>query len=339
MEVQIDTEFKGLCLKLTKERYGSLEEDLKANGCQEPVKLYQSIIVDGHKRHEICSRNQIDYDIEEVSFSSREEAMAWILKNQLKHSNITDLQRYYLIGKLYNSVKTAPGMQSNKKKTNPDVRSKTAVKIATEMKTSPGSVTRAGIYTKSLDAITVEDEGLKRDILTGKIKLSKEVISGFDKISPADQKEIIRSLKAGDFESAWKTLRQKTTGIKRKVTKPEVSNIKDENFSAPEDRYFVCLKLEPCILREAEIVKIKNNEDKNTRYIYHDNGKWYYSGGIPTTFKDIVTGIMNSYNKKNPLTTYMFTANINKLIGLTSSGTDEHSGDFDFMKIPKSLSK
>jgi len=57
----IDEEFKGLCPPLSTKERDQLENNIIAEGCREPIILWQGIIIDGHNRYEICTRNKIKF--------------------------------------------------------------------------------------------------------------------------------------------------------------------------------------------------------------------------------------------------------------------------------------
>jgi len=91
--VKIDEEFKALIPPLTKEEYAQLEENILADGCRDPLVLWDGTLVDGHNRYEICTRHGIEFDTVPTEFNSRAEARLWIRKNQLGRRNLSDFTR------------------------------------------------------------------------------------------------------------------------------------------------------------------------------------------------------------------------------------------------------
>lgn len=55
----IDGRFRLMILPLVKERYLRLEADIVRNGCRDPVKLWQGILVDGLNRIRICKNHKL----------------------------------------------------------------------------------------------------------------------------------------------------------------------------------------------------------------------------------------------------------------------------------------
>jgi len=95
MQIKIDPEFKSLIPQLTPEEFAQLEENLLADGCRDPLIIWQGqgILLDGHNRLQICSGNHLHYNTHEVSLPDRNAAKVWIIRNQFGRRNITLYQR------------------------------------------------------------------------------------------------------------------------------------------------------------------------------------------------------------------------------------------------------
>ena len=89
----IDPEFRDLIPPLNDEELTMLEESIVANGCESPLIVWNGVIVDGHNRHAICQKHNIPFAVTEKEFSSREDAMLWMLRNQLGRRNLNSYQR------------------------------------------------------------------------------------------------------------------------------------------------------------------------------------------------------------------------------------------------------
>ena len=90
---EVKAKFKNLLTPLTEDEYKKLEESILAEGLREPILIWNGIIVDGHNRYEICKKHGISPKFKEISFSSEENAMLWILNNQLGRRNLTPYQK------------------------------------------------------------------------------------------------------------------------------------------------------------------------------------------------------------------------------------------------------
>ena len=194
-ELKIDPEFKDLIRPLYKQEYMLLEENLKQDGCREPLTTWNGFIIDGHNRYEICTRLQIPFSYEEKEFESRDEVISWICTNQLGRRNLTEETRKFLIGRLYesekivNAKKNVKGKNQHTKKETPYERfepdppaqdalsnKKTAQKIAASNHISHGTVEKYAAYTRALEVIGKKVPELVPKILSGKYKVSHNAI-------------------------------------------------------------------------------------------------------------------------------------------------------------------
>jgi N6-adenosine-specific RNA methylase IME4 len=105
MHIQIDPEFKALIPPLSTEELEQLEANIIKDGCRDPLVLWGEILIDGHNRHEICTRNALPFKTIEIEFESRDAAMDWMDANQLGRRNLTNDQRSFLRGRRYNRTK------------------------------------------------------------------------------------------------------------------------------------------------------------------------------------------------------------------------------------------
>ena len=91
--LRVDDDFKNCLPPLSNEEYGRLEESLLKNGVISPILVWNGYVVDGHNRYALCEKHNIDFPVKEMSFSSKGEAIEWILQNQLGRRNLTDFQK------------------------------------------------------------------------------------------------------------------------------------------------------------------------------------------------------------------------------------------------------
>ena len=94
---RIDPEFKALIPPLSPEEYAQLEQNiLSAKKCRDAIVTWDGIIIDGHNRFNICVMNGIPFEIKAMNFDSRDEAMIWMLDNQLGRRNLSDVMKIEL---------------------------------------------------------------------------------------------------------------------------------------------------------------------------------------------------------------------------------------------------
>lgn len=103
MELQISPKFKEAIPPLNTEEYQNLRESLRREGCRDAVLIWNGVIVDGHNRYEICKELGIPFNASETNFDSEDDALLWIMRNQLSRRNLTDVERGRIALKLKES--------------------------------------------------------------------------------------------------------------------------------------------------------------------------------------------------------------------------------------------
>lgn len=93
MEITIDPEFKALIPPLAADELRQLEENILRDGCRDPLVVWNGILIDGHNRHEICTRNGLPFETVQVQFESRTHARIWMRHNQAGRRNLTTAWR------------------------------------------------------------------------------------------------------------------------------------------------------------------------------------------------------------------------------------------------------
>ena len=207
IKLKIDKEFKTLIRPLSPKEYEQLEANIIADGCRDPIVTWNGYIIDGHNRYEICRKHNIGFNVKEMSFESRDEAVVWICTNQLGRRNITEETRKYLIGiqyeteKVINKKKNAQGKNQYTEGTSQGTTEhpiytgvRTAQRIADENHIASGTVQKYGIYAKSLDIIEDKCSDLVPKILSGRYKISHESVCELAKRSPDELKRISRKM-------------------------------------------------------------------------------------------------------------------------------------------------
>ena len=180
MKINIDPEFSAIIPPLKTDEYEQLEKNILADGCRDPLVLWNDIIVDGHNRYEICAIHGIDYQTVNMNFDNREDVIIWICQNQRGRRNIHSEQWDYLLGKEYEMTKRKVGnpnfsqLDQNGQIGND---SKSTRKILVEKHgLSEGTIQRANYFAQGVDAIGKVSEIAKEKILSGKENVPKGVI-------------------------------------------------------------------------------------------------------------------------------------------------------------------
>ena|SRR2546426_1381663 len=163
----IDPEFHALCPPLSAEEYTQLEANLLAEGCQEPLVVWQEagVLLDGHNRYALCQAHALPFDVHARSLPSREDAINWIINNQLGRRNLTEEQKSYLRGKRYNREKKQ-GARTDITSPQNEVKSHTAERLAEEYHVAPATVERDAQFADALDTLAELRGDLREAVLT-----------------------------------------------------------------------------------------------------------------------------------------------------------------------------
>ena len=101
----IDKEFAELIPPLTNEEYKGLEESILAEGCRDALVVWNDTLIDGHNRYKICTEHNVAFQTVQRDFTDRDEALLWIMRNQLSRRNLNDFQRIEIVRKCEDAVK------------------------------------------------------------------------------------------------------------------------------------------------------------------------------------------------------------------------------------------
>ena len=109
INLKIDPEFQSQIPPLTDDEFKQLEENiLKEGKLISPLIVWGNPLVDGHNRYAILQKHpEIYFSTMPLRFENREEAIAWICRNQLGRRNLSPEQKRYLLGKQYEAEKKA----------------------------------------------------------------------------------------------------------------------------------------------------------------------------------------------------------------------------------------
>lgn len=91
---RIDPELNDVLPELSEEDYTALEKSLLSDGYKgAPIMVWGDVIVDGHNRYEICNKHHIPYEVKKIDFENKEEAIRWMVRQQLGRRNLSPIQR------------------------------------------------------------------------------------------------------------------------------------------------------------------------------------------------------------------------------------------------------
>lgn len=94
MNITINQELRSFIDPLTHNEYAALERSLLAEGCRDALVLWGDVLIDGHNRHEICTKHDIEFrTVQNTNFTSLDDVMLWVIDNHLARRSVSDYQR------------------------------------------------------------------------------------------------------------------------------------------------------------------------------------------------------------------------------------------------------
>ena len=218
INLKIDPEFQNQIPPLTDDEYKQLEENiLKEGKLLSPLIVWNNTLVDGHNRYAILQKHpEIYFSTMPLRFENREEAIAWICRNQLGRRNLSPEQKRYLLGKQYEAEKKAAkifwGNQHTLAKKsggahddNHHSGKKTCDRIAEENGVSRASVLRASHYTRGIDIADNLSPGIKQKVFSGEVKFTNEEMSKLVLSSPDKRQDVFAEIMHPEITKAMET--------------------------------------------------------------------------------------------------------------------------------------
>lgn len=93
----IDPELQAWIDPLSPAELAGLEASLLEEGCRDPLVVWAGLLLDGHHRYTLCTKHGIDFQtVEKTGLVTKEDAMLWMINNQLSKRNMTDFARVAL---------------------------------------------------------------------------------------------------------------------------------------------------------------------------------------------------------------------------------------------------
>ena len=218
INLKIDPEFQSQIPPLTDDEYKQLEENiLKEGKLISPLIVWNNTLVDGHNRYAILQKHpEIYFSTMPLRFENREEAIAWICRNQLGRRNLSPEQKRYLLGKQYEAEKKAAKIFRGNQYTlakksggahddNHHSGKKTCDRIAEENGVSRASVLRASHYTRGIDIADNLSPSIKQKVFSGEVKFTNEEMSKLVLSSPDKRQDVFAEIMHPEITKAMET--------------------------------------------------------------------------------------------------------------------------------------
>lgn len=266
VELKIDPEFRDKIPPLTDAEFEQLRENILADGeVYEPITTWNNVIVDGHNRWRIIQENpHIPFRTKEMEFENKWAAFDWMYRKQLGRRNLSDEQKTYMIGKMYEARKNTNAFHGNQyTKASGSTQNGNDQKphgrigeiIAKELGVGHGTVTRAADFAKGVDEMSKESPEAAKKILDGKSGATQADVRSFPTMSPEAKSEFISDVVSG-------AIKEKSKGYTKedRKSRAETEAIVADMFD-PESRYTMTVEdlMDEIKLNGAEYIKSLRN--------------------------------------------------------------------------------
>lgn len=225
VKLKIDPEFRDKIPALTEAEFEQLKENILSDGeVYEPIVTWNDTIVDGHNRWRIICENwellKDKFRTKPMDFADKWEAFEWMYKKQLGRRNLTEEQKAYMVGKMYEARKKSVGGQvgnvnaknevdkmSESFKNRREVKDGTAGEIGKEIGVDGRTVRRAEKFAKGIDALRESNPEAADAVLKGNSGATKAEISELPNKTAGEIKKVAEDILSGEI----KKKREKTS--------------------------------------------------------------------------------------------------------------------------------
>ena len=214
IHLKIDPEFQSQIPPLTDDEFKQLEENiLKEGKLISPLIVWNNTLVDGHNRYAILQKHpEIYFSTMPLRFENREEAVAWICKNQLGRRNLTPEQKKFLVGKQYSIEHRKPGGNGNNQYTAttqetvqeelcqndtiPPTSAEASIRkqIAERNNVSESYVARSEKFMRGVEIMEQMMPGTKEKILSGQFKVRDADMHRLARADFPNRKQIVHEI-------------------------------------------------------------------------------------------------------------------------------------------------
>jgi hypothetical protein len=246
--LKINEDFKKLIPPLTEEEFEQLAKNiLEEGGIRDAICTWDGFIIDGHNRHEIAQKHDLEYRTKELEFNDEDAVKEWMVMNQLGRRNLLPYSRSLLALKLEGIFRAKAKVKQSEgggavKEISPEAVVETRKELAKIANVSDNTITRVKKIEEKAPA------ELKEKLSNGIVSVNeayKEVTS-----TPVDKKSdknecrtpihIIDMVKKV-FEGSIDLDPASSSIINKKIEATQIFTIDDDGLSKKwEDNVWVC---------------------------------------------------------------------------------------------------
>ncbi len=235
---RIDPELNNVLPELSEEDYEALEKSLLTDGFKgAPIMVWGDIIVDGHNRYEICNRHNIPYEVKKVEFDSKEEAIRWMVRQQIGRRTMTSLQRIAVVEKhkpFYEEKarknKSANGGDKKSKLKNSATPIPKEQKIDVRAELAKDANVSTDTYSKGVKILNSGNNDLIQQTLSGE----KTINRAYKELRESQKKESVSQNKIADISDKESELQDLKNDRRREAAQNVKSTREKYGFDSPE---------------------------------------------------------------------------------------------------------
>jgi hypothetical protein len=226
-DYKIDPELNNILPELSDADYKALEQSLLTDGFKgAPIMVWGDIIVDGHNRYKICKEHNIPFDVKSIEFDSKEEAILWMVRQQIGRRTLTPLQRIQIVEKYRPFYKKKAKENQSKAGKNYGVGSQKLSEKSTTPILPAEKIDVRSELAKDADVSTnTYSKGIKI-LESGNEELISETISGQKTINKAFNELKENQKKDADKDNSSQEL-PKVSEVNQFDTEKELKNLKE----------------------------------------------------------------------------------------------------------------
>lgn len=309
----VDPEFAGLIPPLTAEEDSALEDSIRSHGCRDPLVVWSTpdgdILLDGHNRYRYCTFYKTPFAVVAAPYvRTRDEAIRWMIDNQLARRNLPPEHRTFLMGKRYNQSKVrttfrgnqhTPGTHHGDGDHAADL-GPTAQRLAQEYKVSVPTIERAGQFAAAIETLA-ENVGpqVVGTLTTGTSPLSRQEVVALAQAAPAEQEGVLSLASDREIKAAARQIQEREKAARAQVranvaTLEENESEKDKKARAAYADYKKSNKFSNAIWRLHRYVDI---EPRRMVDMASAAGALYFGGELEKGAVDDVIAWLKDYSR------------------------------------------
>lgn len=180
-ELKIDPELKSFLPPPSGEEKKELEDGLLKYGyVGAPIYTWHGYIVDGHNRYELCKKHNIDFPTDELDLGDDAtivDVMQWMISTQLGRRNLDAVQRVAVVKKFEKKIQEQAKENmaiggSADKKGSPNGETLIKKQTHTDKELAKMAGVGTGTIARYNRVMNSGDNDLKKDMLSGKVKIN-----------------------------------------------------------------------------------------------------------------------------------------------------------------------